>query len=145
MIGGNIDAIVQIKKLSGKNDIGEREESWLNVLKIKGWLDFASGEAKYSTYNAKIQESSHLFLCDYQEDIRKLCYLLDDNSDYIFDEDNVTIRTRTSADNEITDKVTSENARMIVDGQMYDILLIDDPMNLHQHYEFYLKLVGLDG
>ena len=38
--------------------------------------------------------------------------------------------------------VTSENARMLIDGLIYQIMLIDDPMNLHQHLEIYLKFVG---
>ena len=37
---------------------------------------------------------------------------------------------------------TSENARMLIDGQVYQIQVIDDPMNMHQHLEIYLKYVG---
>lgn len=113
-IGGNMNAVIQIKQSGGKNEIGERVTSWIDVLKLHGWLDFMSGEAKYLTYNAKIQESSHLFICDYEESIKNL-------------------------------NLTSENARMIIDGVTYDIVLVDDPMNLHQHYEFYLKAVGVNG
>lgn len=29
--------------------------------------------------------------------------------------------------------------RMIIDGAIYDVLLIDDPMRLHHHLEIYLK------
>lgn len=144
-IGGNINAIVQIKCSNSKNEIGERVISWFNVDKLWGWLDFMSGEAKYGTYNAKVEESSHLFICDYKEDITKLCCLLDGNGDYIFDSDNCTIRTRTSADSDDIKSVTSENARMIIDNVIYDVVLIDDPMKLHQHYEFYLKVAGLNG
>lgn len=142
-IGGNMNAVIQIKQSGGKNEIGERVTSWIDVLKLHGWLDFMSGEARYLTYNAKVQESSHLFICDYKEDIRKLCSILDGSCDYIFDCCNCTIRERTSDDS--ANSVTSENARMIVDGVTYDIVLIDDPMNLHQHYEFYLKAVGVNG
>lgn len=144
MIGGNINAVVQIKSSGNKNEIGERVSSWHNVVELWGWLDFMSGEAKYSTYNAKVEESSHLFICDYKDDITKLCCLLDGNGDYIFDSSNCIIRTRTSADGEF-ERLTSENSRMIVDGIVYDIVLIDDPMKLHQQYEFYLKAAGLNG
>lgn len=41
------------------------------------------------------------------------------------------------------DKLTSEASptlcRLIIDRKVYDILLIDDPMNLHQHLEIMLK------
>lgn len=38
--------------------------------------------------------------------------------------------------------VTSDNARMVVDGKVYEILLIDDPMNMHEHLEIYLRFIG---
>lgn len=37
---------------------------------------------------------------------------------------------------------TSENSRMVIDGNVYNILLIDDPMGMHEHMEIYLKYVG---
>ena len=37
---------------------------------------------------------------------------------------------------------TSENARFIINGLVYDILLIDDPMGMHEHLEIYLRFVG---
>lgn len=37
-----------------------------------------------------------------------------------------------------------ENSRFVVDGDAYEITLIDDPMNLHQHLEIYLKYLGGD-
>ncbi len=140
MIGGNIVATIQLNKTDGKNAIGEGIVNWLNVAQINGWLDFISGEAKYNTFNAKIEESSHVFICDYTKDLEKLYYLLDGSGDYIFDVNNCTIRTATG--DEVADKVTSENSRMIIKEQVYDIVYIDNPMELNQHFEFYLKLVG---
>lgn len=140
MIGGNIVATIQLNKVDGKNAIGEGIVNWLNVAQINGWLDFISGEAKYNTFNAKIEESSHVFICDYTKDLEKLYYLLDGSGDYIFDVNNCTIRTATG--DEVADKVTSENSRMIIKEQVYDIVYIDNPMELNQHFEFYLKLVG---
>lgn len=139
MIGGNIVATIQLNKVDGKNAIGEGIVNWLNVAQINGWLDFISGEAKYNTFNAKIEESSHVFICDYTKDLEKLYYLLDGSGDYIFDVNNCTIRTATG--DEVADKVTSENSRMIIKEQVYDIVYIDNPMELNQHFEFYLKLV----
>jgi len=37
---------------------------------------------------------------------------------------------------------TSENSRMVIDGNIYNILLIDDPMGMQEHLEIYLKYVG---
>lgn len=38
--------------------------------------------------------------------------------------------------------ITTENSRMVINGKRYDILLIDDPMELHQQLEIYLKFTG---
>lgn len=68
-----------------------------------------NGEANYEM-NAKIQESTHIFLCDW------------------FDCDALGI--------------TSENARIIIEGQIYSVQMIDDPMGRNQHLEVYLKYTG---
>lgn len=143
MIGGNTTATVQLNKADGRNAVGERVTQWLNAAQLRGWLDFSSGEAKYKNYSTKTEESSHIFICDYTTDIENLCYLLDGNGDYIFDSDSCTIRTKTG--DEIADNVTSENSRMIIKGQIYDIVYIDNPMELNQQFEIYLKLVGRYG
>lgn len=38
--------------------------------------------------------------------------------------------------------VTSENSRMVINGKVYDIMLIDDPMEMHKQLEIYLKYTG---
>ncbi len=38
--------------------------------------------------------------------------------------------------------ITSENSRMIIDGQIYEVLLIDNPMAKNQQYEIFLKFSG---
>lgn len=106
MIGGNTEAILQQVSTSGKNAIGEQTSTWTDVQRLTGWLDLSSGDSKY-TYNAKLQESTHIFLCDY-----------------------VPIDRKTA------------DKRLLVNGVGYDVLLIDDPMELHQHLEIYLKYVG---
>jgi len=106
MIGGNTVAVLQQKNSAEFNEIGERIQSWADIQTLTGWLDLSSGEARY-TYNAKIQESTHIFLCDY-----------------------------VSVDRNPDDK------RLMVNGAAYDVLLIDDPMELHQHLEIYLRFVG---
>lgn len=109
-IGGNITASIQIAE-SSKNEIGEYVQTWETVQSIKGWLDLSSGDARYTTYNAKIQESTHVFVADF-----------------------VTLDER----------IKAETARMIVNGERYDITLIDNPMELGNgsQLEFYLKYTG---
>lgn len=63
-IGGNTTAIIQVYT-SAKNEIGENEKTWEDVQTVKGWLDTQSGDSRYTTFNAKIQESTHIFIADY--------------------------------------------------------------------------------
>lgn len=107
MIGGNIKAMLQQKSESKANTIGEQIHEWSDYHHFQhGWLDLSTGDSKY-THDAKIQESTHIFITDYTPIDRK-----------------------------------SENKRLVVNGVMYDVLLIDDPMELHQQLEIYLKYVG---
>lgn len=65
-IGGN--TTIQIQTLStSKNSIGESVKDWTTVQELTGWLDYQSGDSRYSTYNAKIQETTHIFVTDYEE------------------------------------------------------------------------------
>lgn len=107
-IGGNTRAVIQVKTTS-KNAIGEQVPVWLDKQNIKGWLDLASGDSRYTSFNAKIQESTHIFISDYVK---------------------------------LADGITAENARMLVNGKRYDIMLIDNPMEMNQQLEFYLKYTG---
>ena len=106
MIGGNIQAILQQKEKSTTNAVGEKIQTWVDIQTLTGWLDLQSGDSKY-TYNAKLQESTHIFICDY--------VMIDRNA---------------------SDK------RLMVNGVVYDVLLIDDPVELHQQLEIYLRHVG---
>lgn len=63
-IGGNITATLQVYT-STKNEIGENEKTWADVQTLKGWLDLSSGDSRHTTFNAKIQESTHIFVGDY--------------------------------------------------------------------------------
>lgn len=108
MIGGNKTASIQISSTT-KNEIGESVKGWTTVQSLFGWLDLASGDSKYTSYNAKIQESTHLFIADYQ----------------ILDQ-----------------RIKSENSRLLIDNKAYDVMLIDNPMELNQQLEIYLKYTG---
>lgn len=108
MIGGNTMGTIQVFDMM-ENAIGEAVKAWASVQALWGWLDLSGGDSKYTTYNAKMQESTHLFICDYEE---------------------------------LDEEIKAENSRMIIKGQVYDILLIDDPMGMHKHLEIYLKYTG---
>lgn len=109
-IGGNKQLQLQIKSIT-KNDIGEHMEKWDNVQQVTGWLDLSGGESKYTTYNTKIQESTHVFVADYVQ---------------------------------LADDITAETARAVIDGKRYDIMLIDNPMEMGSgsQLEIYLKYTG---
>lgn len=64
-IGGNITAKIQVRVAESKNEIGERVKEWATVQTLRGWLDFSGGDAKYTTYDAKLQETTHIFVADY--------------------------------------------------------------------------------
>lgn len=109
MIGGNTTATIQVNTGEGYNAIGEQESTWTDVQTVTGWLDLSSGDSKYTTFNAKVQESTHIFITDYTA---------------------------------LDASITAENSRLIVNGAMYDVMLIDDPMGLHKQLEIYLKYTG---
>lgn len=105
-IGGNVKATLQVKSTK-KNEIGESVETYEDYLFLFGFLDFLSGGASTDNYNAVIQESTHVFLCDY-----------------------------------VPISLQENECRLMVEGQVYGITLIDDPMMLHEHIEIYLKYTG---
>lgn len=109
-IGGNIKAIIQTRSIT-KNEIGEHVNTWTDKQTLKGWLDLQAGDSKYSNFNAKIQESTHIFIADYVP---------------------------------LADGIQAENSRMTINGKRYDILLIDNPMDMGSgsQWEFYLKYTG---
>ncbi len=104
MIGGNTTAVLQVKT-SVKNAFGEKTETWNDLVSIKGFLDFTGGDGSYkSNFKGAVEETTHLFLCDYVK----------------FD-------------------VKPTQCRMMIDGKCYDVLMIDNPMNLNRHLEIMLK------
>lgn len=106
MIGGNIEAVLQQMTESETNHLGEKVQSWTDIHTLLGWLDLSTGDSRY-THDAKLQESTHIFITDYSPIDRK-----------------------------------PHNKRLVVNGVIYEIQMIDDPMELHQHLEIHLKFVG---
>lgn len=64
-IGGNTTILIQKKIGTDKNAIGEQVPTWADAQEIFGWLDTMGGASSYTAYNAKIQESTDVFLADY--------------------------------------------------------------------------------
>lgn len=110
MIGGNIEGELQTY-ISVTNQIGEFEKVWSTVQTIKGFLDFCAGESEYEKYDKKVQQSTHVFICDFLP---------------------------------LYKGVKAENCRMKIGGEIYDVMLIDNPLELGRQYEFYLKYIGGD-
>lgn len=43
---------------------------------------------------------------------------------------------------QLDSRITAENSRMVIGGKRYDVMLIDDPMEMHKQIEIYLKYTG---
>lgn len=111
-IGGNIAGVLQLKETTENNEFGEKVSSWTNKGVFFGWLGLQGGDSKRGIYNAKIEESTHVFLCDYNEEL------------YNYSND-------------------THDKRMILKNAVYDVLLIDNPDELNEQLEIYLKKVGV--
>lgn len=107
-IGGNLIGKLQTKTTT-KNAIGESISTWETRHNLTGFLDLSSGDSKYLVYSAKVQESTHVFVCDYVP---------------------------------LDGDIKAENSRMTVKGKVYDVMLIDNPMELNYQLEIYLKFTG---
>lgn len=104
-VKGNKTAVIEVKAVT-TNDIGEGVETWVESATITGWLDMSTGSADYTNYNAKIQESTHVFITDSILNIEE------------------------------------SECRLLCDGKIYDVVLIDNPMELNYHSEIFLKYTG---
>lgn len=107
-IGGKIIGTIQTNT-TVKNVIGEAVKQWVDAFSQRGWLGMQSGDSKYTNYNAKLEESTHVFLCDYHSGIYALA---------------------------------GQDCRMIIKGNVYDVLLIDNPDEMDEQLEIYLRKVG---
>ncbi len=64
-IGGNIDCILKYEDVT-TNAIGEKVKNWDNVLLVvHGFLDLMNNGKDYTTYNKAMEDSTHVFICDY--------------------------------------------------------------------------------
>lgn len=118
-IGGNVDLVLKVKNSYQKNSIGENIPKLVDYLTIRGFLDMANTNTSHTTYNAKIQDSSHYFICDYVE----FPTFVDDKG--------------------IERKPKIDELRAYCNEKEFDVSWIDDPMELHKHLEIYLEYLGV--
>ena len=100
---------IQTKSGVTKNAIGEQVPTWADAQRIWGWLDTTGGTSGYTAYNAKIQESTDVFVADYVP---------------------------------LPQGIKAETCRAIIDGRVYDVTYIDNPMGLNAQLEIFLKYTG---
>lgn len=107
-IGGKTRLALQTKT-AVKNEIGEAVAVWSDAVVLTGWLGLQGGDSKYRTYNAKLEESTHVFLCDY---------------------------------NSAAYGLAGQDLRAICKRIVYDVLLVDNPDEMNEQLEIYLRRVG---
>lgn len=111
-ISGDTEAVVQIRKVEPDEYVIDRPR----------WQDAFDKPLKgtldltdadtYKSMRNRVEDSDYVFICDY------------------FDP---------CVDGE---KLTTENSRILIDGEVYEVRLYDDVMRLHEHMEIYLKYLG---
>lgn len=110
LIGGNIDAELLLVE-SKVNEIGEAVEQETPVLTLNGWLDLSGSDSRYTTHNAKTEQSTHIFVADWVQ---------------------------------LPEDFSPENCRLLCGGKRYDVLDIDNPMEMGDgsQLEIYLRYTG---
>ena len=111
-IGGNIDCILKIEEVT-TSAIGEKVKKWVDLITINGFLDLQNQNKDFANYNKAMEDSTHVFICDY-----------------------VSITDKNGK------KIKATKLKATIDGDDYDVTYIDDPMQLHYHLEIFLKRVG---
>lgn len=64
-IGGNTVCDLIYESGYTINEIGEKVPQRAVYKSLRGFLDLSNGDSRFMTYNTKLQESTHLFICDY--------------------------------------------------------------------------------
>ena len=111
-IGGNIDCILKYESIT-TSAIGEKVKDWVELQTIHGFLDLQNQAKDFATYNKAMEDSTHVFICDYVNIVKP------DGK-----------------------KARATELKATIDGEDYDVTYIDDPMKLHYHLEIFLKKVG---
>lgn len=111
MIGGNIEAVIQLSSVS-KDEYGIERHTWSDAFRLTGFLDLLNGSSDTSKLLMKVEDSSHIFICDYKP----------------------LIREGTEA--------TPENSRILLNDKIFEVKIYDNPMEMNQQWEIYLKYLG---
>lgn len=114
-----------------RNAIGEQVETWEDALTLRGVLDMSSGGTNYTSFNAKIMESTHVFLCDYVR------------AETGAESAKIGVAAIGSFEIDAVRQICATESRFVVDGAAYDVTMIDDPCGLHDHLEIYLQYRGV--
>lgn len=115
---GNITVKLQVMVDVTQNKIGEDIPIYEDVMELTGYIDYLSGEARASSFNARIMESTHVFVGEYKPIPETFSY----------------------KGKEV--RVTDENTKVVANLKEYLVKLIDDPMDLHDHIEIYMDYTG---
>ena len=115
-IGGNTKAVFQVKKFT-KDENGHYTRNSIGEI-VMDWEDVQTVKGWLDLSGGDSRYNS--FYAKIQE------------STHVFVADYVTLDERISA----------ENARVTINGKRYDIMLIDNPMEMNQQLEIYLKYTG---
>ncbi|GAA6488457.1 hypothetical protein [Gordonibacter urolithinfaciens] len=68
MVGGNVTAAV-MRAAKGKNMDGVAVPGEpVKVMELVGWLDYSAGEKGHQAYSAPVEDSTHVFVSDYDEE-----------------------------------------------------------------------------
>lgn len=111
-IEGNMKAYVQISSVR-TDEYGADHREWKNAFpEPLSGVLDLMGADTSRDLMKRVEDSDYIFLCDYFEPY---------------------------ADGE---KLTTENSRFLIDGEVYEVRLYDDVMRLHEHMEIYLKYLG---
>lgn len=112
-IGGNTEAVVQISMMN-QNGYGNEIPDWMNAFDkpLLGFLDITDEGTDSGRLMHRVEDADYVFICDY----------------FIPVVNGV--------------KLTPENSRLMIDGEVYEVKAYDDPMRLHEHMEIYLEYLG---
>ncbi len=112
MLKGTTSAVLQVLTPTVYNDLGEPERDWEEDRTIIGWLDYIAGT---------LEGSISRFYAPLEQSTH--CFLCDYHAlDGVED--------------------PPERLRLVVGRKIFQVLLLDDPMGMHHHWEIYLKHLG---
>lgn len=63
-IGGNINCVLKYESVT-TSAIGEDVTEWVELQTIRGFLDLLNQGKDFATYNRAMEDSTHVFICDY--------------------------------------------------------------------------------